>query len=186
MPLIVARVEPGRPGGAGTVIDTPVRHIDIVPTVLDAIGADADPKLLGSSLRPVIAGDQRGDRPTYFESMTYNLVRGWAPLRGVVAERNKYIDLPIPELYDLAADPKEASNLATAARDRVQVLTNLLRTYNVRSAEPSRARDRGGRRRAEVAGIRPGQRARARHLHRSGRPQASRRDRSRPAHRHRR
>ena len=82
VPLIVARVEPGAPAATrGVVIDTPVRHIDIVPTVLDAIGAAADPTLLGSSLRPVIAGDQRGDRPTYFESMTYNLVRGWAPLR---------------------------------------------------------------------------------------------------------
>ena len=130
----------------------------------------------------MIAGDQRGDRPTYFESMTYNLVRGWAPLRGVVAERDKYIDLPIPELYDLAADPKEASNLATAARDRVQVLTNLLRTYNV---DPP---NRPGRETADAAaalkslGYVQGSAPRAGHLHRGGRPQASRRDRSRPAH----
>ena len=105
VPLIVARVEPGRAAAAGAVVDAPVRHIDIVPTVLEAVGAEADPKLLGASLRPVIAGE-RGDRPAYFESMTYNLVRGWAPLRGVIAGRNKYVDLPIPELYDLAADPK--------------------------------------------------------------------------------
>jgi tetratricopeptide (TPR) repeat protein len=131
VPLIVARVDPGRASAAaGLVIDAPVRHIDIVPTVLDAVGAEADPRLLGSSLRPVIAG-QRGDRPTYFESMTYNLVRGWAPLRGVIADRTKYVDLPIPELYDLAADPKESQNRASASRDRLQVLTNLLRTFNV-------------------------------------------------------
>jgi arylsulfatase A-like enzyme/Flp pilus assembly protein TadD len=131
VPLIVARIDPGRASAtAGRVIDAPVRHIDIVPTVLDAVGADADPRLLGSSLRPVIAG-QRGDRPAYFESMTYNLVRGWAPLRGVIAARTKYVDLPIPELYDLAADPKESQNLASASRDRLQVLTNLLRTFNV-------------------------------------------------------
>jgi arylsulfatase A-like enzyme/Flp pilus assembly protein TadD len=131
VPLIVARVEPGRTSGAGVVIDAPVRHIDIVPTVLDAVGAEADSRLLGSSLRAVIAGGQSGDRPDYFESMTYNLVRGWAPLRGVIAKRNKYIDLPIPELYDLSADPKETRNLTSTTRDRVQVLTNLLRTYNI-------------------------------------------------------
>jgi arylsulfatase A-like enzyme/Tfp pilus assembly protein PilF len=136
VPLIVAHVDPGRAGGAGVVIDTPVRHIDIVPTVLDAVGAEPDARLLGSSLRAVIAGEQRADRPDYFESMTYNLVRGWAPLRGVIADRNKYIDLPIPELYDLAADPKEARNQASTARDRAQVLTNLLRTFNV--APPNR------------------------------------------------
>ena len=146
IPLIIAHVDPGRANDtAGVVVDAPVRHIDIVPTVLDAIGAGADPALLGRPLRAVIAGQDRGDRPAYFESMTYNLVRGWAPLRGVVAERTKYVDLPIPELYDLAADPKETRNLASATRDRVRALTNLLRTYNV---DPP---NRPGRETAEAA-----------------------------------
>jgi arylsulfatase A-like enzyme/Tfp pilus assembly protein PilF len=132
VPLIIAHVDPGRSKDtAGVVVNAPVRHIDIVPTVLDAVGAEVDPKLSGRPLRGVIAGQDRAERPTYFEAMTYNLVRGWAPLRGVVAERTKYVDLPIPELYDLAADPKETRNLASGARDRAQVLTNLLRTYNV-------------------------------------------------------
>ena len=106
-----------------------------MPTVLSAVGAEPDAKLPGASLRAAIDG-AGGDRPSYFESMTYNLVRGWAPLRGVLQDRRKYIDLPIPELYDLRADPKEAQNLAPAQRDRVQVLTNLLRTYN--TAPPNR------------------------------------------------
>jgi choline-sulfatase len=147
VPLIVARIDPRRSGIAGTVVDAPVRHIDIVPTVLEAVGAEADPKLLGASLRPLIAGEQPGDRPAYFESMTYNLVRGWAPLRGVVAERNKYIDLPVPELYDLAADAKETRNLAPTTRERLQVLNNLLRTYNV---DPP---NRPGRESAEAAAV---------------------------------
>ena len=48
------------------------------------------------------------------------LNRGWAPLSGVVLDREKFIDLPIPERYDLAADPAEATNLAgrTPAQDR--------------------------------------------------------------------
>ena len=63
------------------------------------------------------SGTGRGDdRPLYFEAMTFSLVRGWAPLRGVLVGREKYIDLPIAELYDLAADPAEAKNLATVAR----------------------------------------------------------------------
>ena len=145
IPLIVARIDPRSPSPAsGLVIDSAARHIDIVPTVLDLVGAEPDPKLLGSSLRGVIDGSV-GDRPSYFESMTYNLVRGWAPLRGVLQERSKYIDLPIPELYDLRADPKEAQNLAPAHRDRLQVLNNLLRTYNV--APP----DRPGQETADAA-----------------------------------
>ena len=77
--------------------------------------------------------------------MTYNLVRGWAPLRGVLVERNKYIDLPIPELYDLGADPKEERNLAPQQARRLHVLANTLRTLNV--APPNRP----GRESADVA-----------------------------------
>src|SRR4029079_17994557 len=85
VPLIVAEIDPHaeqRP--KGRVIDAPVRHIDIVPTVLDAIGAPADATLPGTSLRDVIRDGRGADRPGYFEAMTYNLVRGWPPLRGVL------------------------------------------------------------------------------------------------------
>ena len=41
--------------------------------------------------------------------------------------RSKYVDLPLPELYDLGTDPHEQSNLVTTERSRAQVLLNLLR-----------------------------------------------------------
>ena len=137
VPLIVATVDPrnARPA-KGIVIDTAVRHVDIAPTVLEAIGASAHDGLTGSSLSPVIRDGRGDDRPAYFESMTYNLVRGWAPLRGVLSGRNKYIDLPIAELYDLASDPKEERNLTSQQSERVRVMVNTLRSYNV--APPNR------------------------------------------------
>jgi arylsulfatase A-like enzyme/tetratricopeptide (TPR) repeat protein len=137
VPLIIARVMPGGVRTSrGVVIDAPARHVDIAPTVLQAVNVDAAEMLAGSSLLDVIRAGRGDDRPTYFESMTYNLVRGWAPLRGVLVERTKYIDQPIPELYDLAADPKEERNVAPQARERAQVMVNLLRTFNV--APPDR------------------------------------------------
>ena len=146
VPLIVARVEPGQAQPAqGVVIDTPVRHVDIVPTVLQTVAAAGDATLSGASLSDVIGAGRGDDRPAYFESMTYNLVRGWAPLRGVLVKRDKYIDQPIPEMYDLAADPKEERNLAAQRTDGVQLMVNVLRTYNV--APP----DRPGHESAEVA-----------------------------------
>ena len=137
VPLILA--EAGPPGGTqrrGVVIDTPARHVDIAPTVLEAAGLGPDTSLAGSSLQAAMHGGRGDDRPAYFESMTYNLVRGWAPLRGVLVERRKYVDQPIPELYDLASDAKEASNLAAQQPDRVQVMLNVLRTFDV--APPNR------------------------------------------------
>ena len=150
VPLIVAEITPKASRDTrGVVIDTPVRHIDIAPTLLEAAGAPTDGALPGVSLRDLIGSGRGPDRPQYFESMTYNLVRGWAPLRGVLVAKSKYIDLPIPELYDLIADPKEETNLAPGAADRVQILTNTLRTYN--TAPP----DRPGRVSAEdVAALR--------------------------------
>ncbi len=146
VPLIIATVEPGdRAVSRGVVVETPVRHVDIAPTVLEAVGADTDTSLAGSSLSDAIRAGGGDDRPAYFESMTYNLVRGWAPLRGVLSGRTKYIDQPIPELYDLASDPGEERNLARARRDRAGELAQRLRTYNV--APP----DRPGQESAEVA-----------------------------------
>jgi tetratricopeptide (TPR) repeat protein len=132
VPLIVARVEGagGTESFAGRVIDAPVSHVDIAPTVLEAVGLDGDSTLPGASLADVIRDGERAERTVYFESMTYNLVRGWAPLRGVMFERTKFIDLPIPELYDLASDPNETNNLAPNARDRVQVMDRLLSGFS--------------------------------------------------------
>ncbi|MDQ2970950.1 MAG: tetratricopeptide repeat protein, partial [Acidobacteriota bacterium] len=48
---------------------------------------------------------------SYFESFSAAYNYGWAPLRGVVADGYKFIDLPLPELYDLKTDPSERENL---------------------------------------------------------------------------
>ncbi len=145
VPLIIATVTPGGAMTRGRVIDTAARLIDIAPTVLDAIDAPADGPWPGASLREVIRAGRGPDRPAYFESMTHHLVRGWAPLRGVLVDRDKYIDQPIPELYDLRADPGERRNLATPNAGRRAVLEGVLRTYNM--ALP----DRPGRESASVA-----------------------------------
>jgi arylsulfatase A-like enzyme/Tfp pilus assembly protein PilF len=136
VPLIVASIGANQPARAGRRIVSPARHVDLVPTVLAAVGAAGSESFAGTSLLETIAAGGGSDRPAYFESMTYNLARGWAPLRGVIVERQKYIDLPIAELYDLRADPRELRNLApqeAAARDR---LAAVLRSYDV--APPGR------------------------------------------------
>jgi tetratricopeptide (TPR) repeat protein len=64
------------------------------------------------------------------------LARGWAPLRGVLVAREKYIDLPIPELYDLAADARELRNIAPLRPERAPVLQRVLQGFSV--APPNR------------------------------------------------
>jgi arylsulfatase A-like enzyme/Tfp pilus assembly protein PilF len=132
VPLLIAEVVPDAASQPrGRVIDAQVRHVDIVPTVLDALGATAPDDVEGASLLDVIAAGTGNDRPAYFEAMTAYLSRGWAPLRGVLVGRDKYIDLPLPERYDLHTDPDERRNLVDADSTRLQVLQNTLRTFDV-------------------------------------------------------
>lgn len=96
--------------GAG-VDDRAARHIDIAPTLLAAAGVRPARRLPGHSLlAPAVAAD------TYFEAMSTALNRGWAPLRGLLRERRKFIDLPLPELYALPDDPLEQRNLVERER----------------------------------------------------------------------
>ena len=118
VPLIVAQVAPSRL--QGEVSNVSARHVDILPTILDAVGQPSLSELPGRSLLPAAERAASTPRPSYFEAMSGMLNRGWAPLSGIVLDREKFIDLPIPERYDLATDPAEATNLAgrTPAQDR--------------------------------------------------------------------
>ncbi|MDQ6894174.1 MAG: sulfatase-like hydrolase/transferase [Acidobacteriota bacterium] len=111
------------------------RHVDILPTVLEAAGVPAPARLPGRSL---LSRGIPAETPSYFEALSASYSRGWAPLRGVVGKGLKFIDLPVPELYDLAADRSETDNLVDRRRDDVRALANALppKSQNV-PAEPS-------------------------------------------------
>ena len=134
------------------VVDEPVRHVDILPTVLDALDVSAASPTDGRSLLGVALAGRTSPAPAYFESLSASINRGWAPLYGVLRGSLKYIELPIPELYDLATDPGESRNLADARPDDVRALRSLLTTF--------RAADRG----AAPVGETPETRARLRSL----------------------
>jgi arylsulfatase A-like enzyme/Flp pilus assembly protein TadD len=97
------------------------RHVDLVPTILHRAGAETPAGLPGHDL---FGGAPAAD--SYFESLSASLNRGWAPLVGLIQGSNKYIDLPLPELYDLAHDPAEAHNLAGTDRRNLFALRKRL------------------------------------------------------------
>jgi arylsulfatase A-like enzyme/tetratricopeptide (TPR) repeat protein len=141
IPLIIAEVPGNRPRQAarGVVVNTPVRHVDLLPTLLQAVGAPADPTLPGTSLRDLIAAGRGADRPSYFEAMTATVTRGWAPLRGVLVGREKFIDLPITEMYNLAADPHEAQNIVAVDTDQAHIMVNTLKSFDIQPPGRPRA-----------------------------------------------
>jgi len=102
---------------AGLRVRQTVRTVDIMPTILDLIRIDpleAAHTVQGRSLWPLMAEPdpaQPGE-PAYSEAMAPLLQYGWSPIFSIRDERWKYVEAPRPELYDLAADAKEKSNLA--------------------------------------------------------------------------
>ncbi|HKD11933.1 MAG TPA: sulfatase-like hydrolase/transferase [Thermoanaerobaculia bacterium] len=97
------------------------RHVDILPTVLSLAGLAAPKELPGRSL----LGPEH-EETDYFESLSASFNRGWAPLTGTFDGRYKYIDLPIPELYDLTSDPAETVNLFSQQPEIAARLKRLL------------------------------------------------------------
>ncbi len=138
VPLIFAL-----PGVKGREVSEMVRHVDVVPSVLDALGMSPLKELPGTSLWPLALGGPNTAPVSYFESLSASLNQGWAPLRGILDGRHKYIDLPLPELYDLTADPGETKNLVAREPEVLERLRS--------SLARERQRDRGVNRGAEDA-----------------------------------
>jgi arylsulfatase A-like enzyme/Flp pilus assembly protein TadD len=118
VPLVLwgAGVRPG-------VDPRPARHVDLLPTLLAAAGVEPPRGLPGAALT---APPAAAPSWSYFEALSANLNRGWAPLRGVMSAGRKAIQLPLPELYDLARDPGEERNLVTGDRPAARQLFALL------------------------------------------------------------
>ncbi|HMB80326.1 MAG TPA: sulfatase, partial [Vicinamibacterales bacterium] len=77
----------GRAGGSGRpgeVSDQPARHVDIMPTILDALALPVPAGLPGHSLRTRADRDGGAGRASYFEAMESMIDFGFAPLDGVL------------------------------------------------------------------------------------------------------
>jgi choline-sulfatase len=113
------------PGVRGGRIDAPVSLVDVLPTLLDALGLPAPPDLAGRSLWPLLRG---GPAPPphafYAEGALHGpdrkaLLR-W-PWKLVVSEGEA------PRLYDLSVDPTEQHERAAEEPARVAALLRELR-----------------------------------------------------------
>lgn len=107
IPLIISSpgLKPGR-------VDKEVCHTDIFPTLCQLLGLPRPAPLQGRSLVDLMRGKSMPAERIYFEALYPYYTRGWAPIRGFIENGLKYIDSPIPELYDLKSDFNETNNLA--------------------------------------------------------------------------
>jgi arylsulfatase A-like enzyme/Flp pilus assembly protein TadD len=142
VPLII-RV-PGN-AAAESVIADPASLVDIMPTVLSAVGLEIPSQVQGRNLFPDLhqaeknrAAQAEHDRVSvrvlYGETFMPRIHFNWSELRASENTKYHFIDAPRPELYDLAKDPGEVHNLfaekrAVAEEMRAQ-LAGLIRDYS--------------------------------------------------------
>ena len=103
-----------------------VRHIDLVPTILDLMGFQPPKELQGRSLLPLINGQKDPARVAYSESIYAELHYGWSPVKSITTEQYKYIDAPKAELYDRIQDPDETNNLIQEKSNYAKILKDQL------------------------------------------------------------
>src|ERR1700680_262575 len=124
---------------AGKRIDSRARLVDVLPTILEAVGIaiphDVQGESLLSMLKPTILkpatlkpapAGQAGtatsktpeaphDRPVYAESDYPRRTFGWSSLRALRTEKYLFIEAPHKELYDQSREPKAEHNVSTSS-----------------------------------------------------------------------
>jgi choline-sulfatase len=107
------------PGGAGRRIENRVELVDVMPTLLGAVGMAAPAAMQGESMLGLIKADDAAkgawrDRPAYAQADYSRLSFGWSALQSWRTGKYLYIQAPRRELYDQTVDPKAGRNLAAA------------------------------------------------------------------------
>lgn len=116
VPLIIKL--PGS-DGAGRRLMTPVQHLDMAPTILEALTVPVPDALEGRALGTLLRGPDTLPAATiYAEAMSPRYHFGWSELYALTDERYRYIRAPRDELFDLGEDPGETRSVAA---DRPQV-----------------------------------------------------------------
>lgn len=118
---------------SGRRVSGVVSQADIVPTVLELVGGSAPPDLDGESLLGMIGTGVTEERWAY--SLTY-LPRdgyGWSDLSGVRSDEWAWVRGPVPELYDIGADPGETDNVHDLHPEVVASMESYLRAVESRS-----------------------------------------------------
>jgi len=124
----------------GRIIDSAVRLIDIMPSLLDAAKISVPAEVQGESLLPFITGRKKGDLPSYIETVYPRENYGWSELIGLIDNGWKYIQAPKLELYNLKEDPSEVANLKDIESQRVRDMKEQMERLIAKSSSDIEAR----------------------------------------------
>jgi arylsulfatase A len=120
---------------AGTVCDTPVMGIDLLPTIADAAGARDLPPVDGVSIAPLLRGRSlRRSRALYWHYPHYHPggARPYSAIRDGNLRLVEFQEDGRIELYDLETDSGETKDLSAARPNKAKHLREQLRHWRER------------------------------------------------------
>jgi choline-sulfatase len=85
--------------------------VDLAPTLLEALGQTPPPAMQGRSLLPLIGNPHPENRPSLATGDHSERSFGWSALVSLRTGNQLYVRAPSPELYNVASDPGEKTNL---------------------------------------------------------------------------
>ncbi len=128
------------PGVQPRVVDEPVGHIDILPTLLDALRqpAASEPQLLGDSVLGLMLGEKSTQPRRVFQEVWYEgptsrkavVDAGWHLIRNLIPDDTV-------ELYDLRSDPEEEHDRAGDGTEAERTLSEALAAWMDAAALPA-------------------------------------------------
>ena len=131
---------------AGRRVDSRVGLVDVLPTILQAVGTPIPKEVQGESLVSMMKSMRAGtpatgksnhpspDRPAYAESDYSHRTFGWSSLRALRAGKYLFIDAPRKELYDQAADPQAQHDLSSFSSAVVGTLVSQLDLFRQKTS----------------------------------------------------
>ena len=146
-----------RENSAGKRIESRAGLVDVLPTILEAVGIsiphDVQGESLLSMLKPTMlksaaagaatanrkAPEPSPDRPAYAESDYPHRTFGWSSLRALRTGKYLFIEAPHKELYDQSADPKAEHNLSTTSVAVTNTLASQLDTFRQKTGTAKEA-----------------------------------------------
>ena len=151
-----------RERSAGKRIESRAGLVDVLPTMLEAVGIAIPHDVQGESLlsmlkpampksatlKPAAAGaatatgkapETPPDRPAYAESDYPHRTFGWASLRALRTGKYLFIEAPHKELYDQSADPKAEHNLSTTSVAVTNTLASQLDAFRQKTGTAKEA-----------------------------------------------
>lgn len=140
---------PGRTP-AGQKNHAVISQLDLFPTFLEITGGKIDQNLDGTSILPALHGEDLPERPLYWHFPAY--LQGQKDLRGSASKIFRttpcgvirkgdwkliqYFEDNTLELYNLAKDPGETTNLAETNPDKANALLEDLQAWQARTKAP--------------------------------------------------